>query len=155
MIDPETLLEHFESRLLSLAISGIGAASVNTGGEPFRHAGKGLWFEIAAEPAEEAGSTETLERRFWTVVVTAVFPPGIGLARGFAAARRVAELYVPFDPELGAFTLEGARFYTVRVTLEKSRFADGQIRLPVTFRFLALVPYRRLSPSGVERPQRP
>lgn len=142
MIDPDILLAHFESRILELAIPGTGARSVNTGGEPFSPAGKELRFELAAAPDEAAMPTERTERRYWTVTVTVSFPPGIGLARGYAAACRIASLYVPFDPRRGGFAIGKSRFYADDVALQPCRGDAGAIRIPVRFRLLAVSPFR-------------
>ena len=142
MIDPAILLAHFEARILELGISGAGARSVNTGGEPFSPAGKGIRFGVAAVPEEAAEPTERTERRYWTVTVTVSFPPGIGLARGYAAACRIASLYTPFDPQRGGFAIGPARFYADDVSLQPCRGETGAIRIPVRFRLLAVTPFR-------------
>ncbi|MGI5832151.1 MAG: hypothetical protein ACOX6D_06410 [Thermoguttaceae bacterium] len=138
MMNPESLLNHFKTRLLELGIRGVTSESINTGGEAFRPAGNRLWFEIAVAPGERLSSIETQERRLLTVTVTAAFPPGIGVARGLAAATRVARLYVPHDPRRGAFPVGEYRFYAVDVFLGPIGAAHGAIRIPVTFRLLSV-----------------
>ena len=140
MIDPAILLAHFEARILELGLAGVSARSVNTGGEPFNPAGKGIWFELAAVPEEAAMPTERIERRYWTVTVTVSFPPGIGMARGDAAACRIASIYVPFDPRRGAFAIGESRFYADDVTILPSRADPRAVRVPVRYRLLAITP---------------
>lgn len=143
------LLNHFETLLNRSGIPGTGEGTVCTGGEGFRAAGKGVWFELRAEPGEPAPSSELAERRPWTVTVSVCFPPGGGISRGLGIASKVAAFYVPYDARLGAFRLGGARFYVADVSADGSCLTSGAVRIPVRFR-LTMVRLRKENLSKKE-----